>query len=476
MRQSHQAGIALVIVVLISAIALMTFLFASSTLTIASRTAAASERNSTQALLAADSGLNTLRARTTTQAYDSTSFKNWIESNFGTLDLGDGITAQLTVIAETSDRITVQSVGTAGSSQRTVVQEFPIVVGPPIEGSVTVPGALTSVGRIRSNSNAVLVSGRENREEDWSYDNVPLCNAREGEYFVRLGITYRVDSPSNCSGDMEVVRVDNGIAEVMVGSTIGTHRPIAITEPLTVTGSPPTSVVSVTPGARSLFGLGSPITIGGNSMGTVTAVDGDILTIEWTTAPASQPEGAVVRRSVASGATAGTCDVRSNTFPNGCDSNRDMSNLFYKTFGISSPSLLRDSLPASHRISGSQVRDGRTLSGITWVTNPENNFRGQRGSGIIIIENNPGQEITLNVNNQFIGLIYIIGDANIQGNAEYRGSIVVDGQAEVQTSVQGTPLLTYDPLELMRAIDDIRFPNPNPGGIGVAISNTWRVR
>ena len=153
-----------------------------------------------------------------------------------------------------------------------------------------------------------------------------------------------------------------------------------------------------------------------------------------------------------------------------------MSNLFYKTFGISSPSLLRDSLPASQRLTGSEVLDGRTLSGVTWVNDPANNFRGQKGSGILIIENNANQTINLNVGNDFVGLIYVIGNANIQGNAQYQGAIIVDGVATVDTSVQGTTDIHYDPLKLIRALADITFPNPNPGGLGVPVANTWRVR
>ena len=483
MSKSHQQGVAIVIVLLISAITLMTFLFASATLTVASRTAAASERNSTQALLAADSGLNTLRARSTTIDFDTSygTFANWIETHFASLDLGAGINAQLSVIAENEDRLTVQSVGTAGSSTRTIVQDFEVLLGPPIPASANVPGALTSVGSIRSNSASALVQGRDNTEQDWSYANVELCAATEGEYVVLSGITYRVEGPSDCDGDMDLVRVDTGEVESHSGTTPVTHRPIAITEPLAVSGSsPPTSVVNVTDPAQSLFGVGSPITIGDGSEGEVVGVDGTELTIEWSVAPHYQPEGTVVRRAVSSGVTAEDCDIQKNhyetTFPHGCEAEQDLSNLFYKTFGIASPSLLKDSLPDSNKISNQQVRDGRVLSGITWVDDPENNFRGQQGSGILIIENNPGQEITLNVQNKFTGLIYVIGNADIQGNADYQGAIIVDGVATVNTQVQGTTDIEYDPLSLVRALADITFPNPNPGGLGLAIDDTWRIR
>ncbi len=86
MRKSD--GFALILVVLVSSLALLTFLFASSTLALSSRSAAAGERNSTQAFLAADSGLNTLLARATTSPYDGGTFTAWIEGELGLLVKG----------------------------------------------------------------------------------------------------------------------------------------------------------------------------------------------------------------------------------------------------------------------------------------------------------------------------------------------------------------------------------------------------
>lgn len=482
----RQAGFAVTVVILVSVVALLAFLFSSAILTVSSRSAASQERNSTQALLAADSGLQTLRARASTSPYDASfgSFEYWIESNFGTLDLGDGIAATLDVVAEDADAITVQSTGTAGSATRTVVQVFEIVIGPPVPASATVPGALTSVGQIKTNSNALLVEGRDNTVSDWSYSSVQLCNALEGEYVVLAGVTYRVEGPSSCGTTMTLIEPISGLplSPAPSGSTLVTHRPVAIAEPLTIDGgTPPTSEVEVTAGAQSLFGVGAPITIGGSGLGTVVAVEGTTLTIEWDVdVPLPQPEGAVLSRDISSGVTAaGTCNVGNkgaSTFPDGCIGDVDLSNLFYKTFGIASPNTLKDYLQDQGKvITGSQVDDG-PLTGITWVTNPDNNFRDQAGNGILIIENNPGQTIRLNVSNAFTGLIYVIGNADLAGNANYEGAIIVDGVANVTTDVQGTMGLNYDPLELVRALAGLEFPNPNPGGIGAAVANTWRIR
>lgn len=492
--RNRSEGIAIVLVVVTAAVTLMTALFATSVLSMASRGSATSDRNSTQALLAADSGLKTIKARGSTIPYATSdgSFTDWIANNFSMLDLGDGVTATISVVAETPDRITVQSIGAVGPFRRTVVQDFEIVIGPPLPISATVPGALTSVGTIKSNSGAARVFGMPNTDEAWTTTRIPIvnkskteyrdavaCDALNDDYVVVSGVVYFVTDAENCPSGISVRRVSDGATSTILGNTLVGIRSTAIAEAMpSPLGSPPTSVVRVTEGTRTLFGINTPVSIGGDSQGTIVGIDGNEFTIEWSVPPSPQPEGAVVRRYISSGVTMGACPTGTNvgqSFPHGCEAGVDLTNLFYKTFHVASPNLLRDSLPASNRITGSQVK-GRELSGITWVTNPSNNFRDQTGSGILIIETNPGQSINLNVANDFIGLIYVIGDANIQGNAQYHGAIIVDGKATVDTSVQGTTDINYDPLHLMRALAGITVPNPNPGGIGQALNNTWRIR
>lgn len=486
MRQ--RSGFAIVVVVLISAVALLAFLFSSVTLTLASRSSAAQERNSSQALLAADSGLKTLRARAAAVPYNATThgtLTNWINVEFGTLDLGNGVTAAIEVLGTAeAPEATIQSTGTVGTSRRVLVQAFEIIEGPPIPASVAVPGALTSVGNINNSSNAMRILGRSNTVEDWTYNGVAACTALEGEYLEDGGTLYQVTSEAACGGGgVGVDIVGGGSTTLSNGATVN-HRPTAITEALEVSGAtPPVSSVEVTDGARTLFGVGTPITIGnasggGPSQGIVTAVLDNELTIEWSVPPVGPPsEGEIVRRAVTSGTTAGDCNVRDASFPDGCVDDQNLDDLFFKTFGVANPQLLKDSLSGSQLITGSQLGDGRVLSGITWLSSPQNNVRDQTGTGILIIENDPGQSITLNVRNDFTGLIYVIGDANIQGNSTMIGAIVVDGIATVPTNVQGNgDKVAYDPLELTRALSGITFPNPDAGGLGASVDGTWRVR
>mgnify|MGYP001112855852 CR=1 FL=1 len=491
--KSRTEGIAIVVVIVVAAVTMLTALFASSALSLASRGSASSDRNSTQALLAADSGLKTLKARGATIPYSSSdgSFANWIATNFSTLDLGDGVSATISVVGETPDAITVQSIGAVGPFRRTIVQEFELVIGPPVPLSATVPGALTSVGSIKSNSGSARVYGKPNTDAAWTTTQMPIiskssttyrdalaCDALANDYFEMLGTVYAAVDASACPASLTARRVSDGVVMTLAGGSKVGIRGTAIAEPLpSPMGNPLTSTIMVSEGTRTLFGIDSPISIGGNSMGKVVGIDGNEFTIEWTVAPGPQPEGTVVRREISSGVTMGQCPSGgkvSTTFPQGCESGVDLTNLFYKTFHVASPNLLKESLPSASRLSGSVK--GKTLSGITWVTNPDNNFRDQVGSGVLIIETNPGQTLNLNVSNDFIGLIYVIGDADIQGNAQYHGAIMVDGKATVDTAVQGTTDIHYDPLHLMRALAGLTVPNPNPGGLGQALNNTWRIK
>lgn len=489
----RRQGFAITVVLLVTVVSLLAFLFASATLTIASRSSAAQERSSTQALLAADSGLKTLLARASVEEFNAeleNPIRSYIEGQLGFLDLGDGISATLSVLdvhsgeSGTPVAVTVESTGSTANATRVLVQTFRVVRGPPRPASVAVPGALTSVGTIKNASNAMRIYGASADEEDWTMQNVPLCAAQPGDYAMVDGVLYRVDGLGDeaeeavpCDGSpIPVTVVSSGLpTQLTANPTASSIRTIATAAPLVVDGG--ISVVEVTDSARVLFGEGMPIHIGDN-IGVVTAVDGNELTIEWNEEPEAvdQPEGSVISREVTSGTTAGDCDIREAAFPDGCDFDQNLDDLFFKTFSTS-PQLLKDSLEASQRLTDSQLRDGRTLSDITWLSDPENNVRGQTGTGILIIENKPGQTITLNVDNNFTGLIYVIGDANIQGNSEHIGAIVVDGAATIDTNVQGAgDKVDYSPIELARALANITFPNPEIGGLGAPFDDTWRVR
>jgi len=500
-------GFALILVVLISSLALVTFLFASSTLALSSRSAAAGERNSTQAFLAADSGLNTLLARATTTPYEGGTFTAWIEGELGLLDLGDGITAELTVLNETPNIVTVQSLGKAGRAQRKLVRDYTIRKGEPLPVAANVPGALTSVGTITSNSNALCVNGKENSHSDWeisevivsigngnmdcndlenekkvTYRDAVLCDAREG-YIVKLSDElYSVtnvpdDWPDDCSKDVTLQPLQGGIPQILPGTTKATIRPSATVAALNGPFGDESSV-DVSSGGRALFGVGTPVTVGddkGNGgNGTVVAVNDNTLTISWDKRPsATQPAGTIVRRGVSSAITGGTCAMsKSGTFPHGC-SHASLSELFLSTFGVTQEAVKNDA--STTRLTGGEYRN-RILSGITWVENPPNNFNDQRGSGILIIEANAGQTIKLNTNNHFDGLIYVIGNASIHGNSQFHGAVVVEGSAELELDVGGTGGIFYDPLLLANAIHDIKMPNPEAGSLGPPVAGSWRIR
>lgn len=533
-HSSRQTGIALVSVVLIGAVALMTMLFASAMLSLSSRKSASSERNSTQALLAADSGLGTLKARASLAPFTGGTFAAWVDSNFATLDMGGGVTATLRVVAEDADFLTIESVGRVGSFTRTVLQDYTIRRGPPLPISVSVPGALTSVSKIASDSNALCVNGRNNTVADWTitkvitaWDNgnvgdcnaiwndntkkvvkrpAVLCDAFSGQYVTVANVLYRITAtPASWAADCknafygspaELTPVGGGPAILATGDAVAAIRATSITEQLVVrSGTPKTSVVEVTEGTPSLFGVGMPITIGNDSSGNpssgkVVAVEGNTLTISWDAGrePSGfQGEGAIVRRAISSGVSdisSGGCQIgQTSTFPQQCITS-DLVGLFKSTFGVSRDDLF-NSLRPEQKISKAVATSGQLLSGLNWVTlssqDNDTKFGGQRGSGILIIDATAAdvsKPVNLNVDNGYDGLIYVIGNAKINGNAQYRGAIIVEGYADllVDTATQGTGGILYDPLQLLKALAGITVPNPVAGELGLAVPTSWRIK
>lgn len=527
-RSFNKSGIALVAVILVGSIALMTMLFTSSLLSLSARKSASSERHSTQALLAADSGLGTLKARASLVPFPGGSFKEWIEENFSTLDLGGGVSASLSVVFESSELVSVQSVGRIGDFRRAVVQDFTIREGPPLPISVSVPGALTSVSKIVNDSNGLCVIGRANTDAAWTVSDVvtswgngnidcsrfmasdkidtrkaTLCDSYVGQY-VNVGHTlYRVVAtpenwPPDCnssslSEEVTLAPVGGGATVQLVASTEAQIRPTAIAEPLVVSSGPPkTSTVLTSPATRVLFGVGMPISIGNDSsgnpsLGTVTAVKGDELSITWEAGrePASyQGEGSIVRREITSGVSDeenGGCAVRSSSFPQTCTVS-DLTGLFNSTFGVSQEALFKSLTEDQIRTHSYATNSNNTLSGLTWVTLTHKNqlkFGGQTGSGILIIDASKlgaKEVVNLNVDNNFDGLIYVIGNAKLNGNANYQGAVIVEGGATLEeTMTNGTGGILYDPLQLLKSLANITVPNPVAGELGLAVPNSWRV-
>lgn len=506
-----QGGIALVAVLLITVIALGAFVFSAATLSIATRSGAAQERNSTQALLAADSGVSTLRARVNTaggvqELDEGATVADWINDTFATLDLGNGVSAEI-VAAMNGDIIVVGSTGTARGASRTVFQNFVFEEPDWRPLSVNVPGALTSFATIFGRGTAT-VWGIDDRESDWIFTGkwvpnsapgldpvqVPrqLLEASVGEY-VQIGTTrYRVEvAATSTTSNATLVPLSGGPAIPEPGGTSVGLIPFALTgEPLdgsqfTVGG---VATLPVTEASFTLFDVGYPLKVG-EGEGEIVAINfaNGTMDVRWTSPPSmgSLVEGDVLRRAVSSGVTNGSCDLGGGPrldFRDGCDAGEDLSRLFELTFGeglepddIRQRSTVYSSLPSI---------EGVPLDGWTWVdrSNPDDNLQNFEGQGVLVINNLVTDPVALNVGNTFQGLIYVIGNARLQGNQVSAGAVIVDGTAIIDqeedlgdTAVAGTTDIRYDPFTLLQAIRSLSQPGDDDSVL-VAVPGTWRIR
>lgn len=537
-RSFGKEGFAITVVVLITLLALGAFVFSAAVLGLASRSGTSSERNSIQALLAADSALDTLTVRAAVVETpppplddleeDQGQFEVWIgtpgasPSGLAVYDLGGGATASLVVLDEDDATVTVQAVGSFGAARRSVIQTFVKDVPDPEFLRLAIPGALTSVKSFKSvgGGNANVV-GLGLLEEDWIFTTrmegspepqpVPrqLCEARAGEYVEIDTVRYRVEDVRGCGpADVDLFRLDTkALSPAFDGSKSAGLIPFAVTHDQDFVVGETQSTIRVTDASPSLFPIDSPILVG-DGVGTVrlinTITDSDTgeksysFTVDWAPAPGFLREGTVIRREVPAGVTAGICPSPDDdkVFDGDCVSGQttELANLFVKTFGasIDAVSSIAQHIPIpSGNQEGNQevVMESNIIKWMTLGTGALN-LKGLRGAGVLVIDNRSGANLTLNVDNEMEGLIYVIGDVSLQGNALSRGAIVSDGDIEILgaegelvfdendgwTSVGGTMDLHYDPVALQRNVSNITMPSTQPPSLGASVPGTWRIR
>lgn len=84
------------------------------------------------------------------------------------------------------------------------------------------------------------------------------------------------------------------------------------------------------------------------------------------------------------------------------------------------------------------------------------------GSGILIVNGEFQMEGGL-----FEGIIWVIGKLTISGNAEVRGAIIAECEADIQTSVTGNPVIQYDYDAIQDALELLEDFSPRT-------IRTWR--
>ncbi|MFI4915684.1 MAG: hypothetical protein ACIAS6_04145 [Phycisphaerales bacterium JB060] len=520
--ENRRDGVAIVAVILVLVVALGAFVTSTAVLSIASRSTVAAERDSVQALLAADSALDTLPARlnvmgTQLPAATEAAIAAWI-APVADLDLGDGVSASVSI--GNYDPVRGEALfiarGVTGSATRVVQERYEIVLESPPPFAAAILASITSFVPFKQQGGGnATVLGIGDTEEEWIFETafatgtspgpqdpetVPrtLAEARAGEYVEISSVRYRVEE--DCSGgaaNATLVDLTSGIqSSIACGASVGLI-PFATTPDSD--GDPTT--LKVTDPTGSIFGVGDEIRVA-NGSGTVDDIiiedDGSFTyVINWDTQPTVNPpaEGTVLRKRVVAAATQGAvstptppsdCGVEDCiTYPQG-----SLDNLWQTTFGVP----FEGTGDPGNPVDGGVVRarsvertSDEVMSGVSWLSATNNkDLNDLVGSGILIIDGRGSGDLKLNTNNNFTGLIYVIGDVSLSGNAISTGSIVVDGNVTLlnddtpvtdgETKVTGTNDTRYDPISLERAISGIDSFTPPPGGLGDPIANSWTVR
>ena len=491
-----QRGIALVIVLLVSMVALTAVVASASVAALGARQTTSLERRSTVALFAAESGLNSIlaRSRSGPQAFNGAqhaSVADWIESvGLDSYTLPGGARVELAVVAEIDDMVTLRSVGIApDGSRRTILQDFVLEDGL-IDPSIFADAALITKPALRTNSRNSRLIGRGIEETEWFFHDRPLADARVGEYVQIGGVRYVVTAMEGGFVDLDAVAPATADSESLAESTLATLIPFAVTADVSSPWFNPTRL-PVTDGV--VYRVGNTIEVGG-ARGTVAAVGDDFIDVTWQVTPsATLEEGTPIRRLIVSAISEGGCPPPNtqnlaDKLPQGCVE-RDLGDLFANTFNGASKSEIWEYAQEFGRCC-TWPASGTVLSGITWIDNAttgQANSRRLCGEGVVVINTganpltDPG---SININTdgcEFEGIIYVIGQLGLQGNLDtFSGTIIVEGPGE--TSVQGGQgnpntgqgaKALYDPIAIRRALESLPPLTRSEGLVG-SLPRTWR--
>lgn len=515
-------GFAVPVVLLVGAVILVSVVTAASVTALGSRINVADEKAAYQALLAAESGINTFLPRTSQVSYSSTidedELNGWLSSNgFTSYNLTDSVTVSLQVVDvnAAANSFTVQSTGSVsgGRALKVVLQDYSMDI---FNGNlgISAPAALTSLPKVTLNGNA-KINGLSSNAEDWEFsvgDTSVNTFAHEGGFdlLVSSGVIesvgtrggyvdinsqrYRIETVDAESSSLSLTPVNsNSSVEINEGSEV-TYIPYAVAQEVASTSADGTSTVKVTNADQ--FRLGDTVYIG-SYIGKITGISDEFLEVEWNGAmPGSGAailEGTTIRREVLGAISEKNIDPgnskNSDIFP-GYAENQPLpeagDELFLSIFGITKQQMQQAAAEQGQLYSSwDSVADKAELSGITYIQSGSSKTIDFCGTGILVVE---GDLKTQNSKcDQFRGLIYVMGDWQEQGDRELVGAVVVEGDivsdicaGEVESASSGCisdingkgDKITYDPLTLIEIGADVSYST----GVFAEVPSTWRQR
>jgi hypothetical protein len=505
-------GFAIVVVVLVLVTVFVTMLSTASVSALGARRSTAGERFAFGALLTAESGINTIGQRlglssfrmplsTSTSltqaqrdAVNLDAMNTFMRLNgLATVALPEG-SAQLAAVSFQAignrARIAMRSVGSLpGGSARTVLEDFSMAKPPAF--NISVPGALTSRAAVQIVGSAIT-AGIDGITSDGLVGVTTLSAAvsasaggtgsftarvADAQYlpvggYIRFGsgsATYRIEAiedttltltalgtapASAISTGTSVQLVQNGVREPVQDGLASTT--VALTD---VSGM----AVHDTIYLRDSLGTANASTSHpGSFRGTVTAKDATTRTVAVTwhgSIPSSLnpvAEGVPLRRTVNAVTTASTTTTGGGGTMSGGVSTNDSQRvpapptLFEQTFGITESQLLAQT--------GTPIQTswpGGVLSGLNYVRGNVTITGGSSlcGTGILIIDGSLTFNGTCSAG--FVGIIYVKGDYDQQGNGFIAGAVIVEGSSKVAGTAAASSVnptgskIFYDPRAVL---------------------------
>ncbi|MDL2344036.1 pilus assembly PilX N-terminal domain-containing protein [Deinococcus sp. MIMF12] len=340
-RRRREEGIALVVVLLFTAVVLTIVVSTTATLALGARGGGVNERAAYQALLAAESGLNTFEARVKALGkYPGNGTQSvvnqWWTDNPNLKDYGD---AELEVTAKPGGKeITVTSTGRVLGGTKIAVQDYSLAVDkgfkfrprsavtsiPPIDatGSASVGGKANDgvVAKVRDSTinlaagtTTVTLPLNSPIGTNTSISSDEMSGLLVGDYIKVSGVTFRIDSKSETS--VTVTRVPAASATVLPLTGNVTLMLNAVASSYTTVADP----MRIEASNFGDFVVGEKVTIGGKEA-VVTKVgpnenepEGEYIDIDWVgTQPTTLPEGTQILRDITALRSASTIQVPHN--------------------------------------------------------------------------------------------------------------------------------------------------------------------
>lgn len=490
--ERNQRGMALVAVILMSAFILLAIVVIASMASYGGRLGTRNERLGYQALLTAESGLNTFEVRVSLLnpkdryygTLEPTTLNTWLAAQgLNSLNLGTQGAATVSIEAVSGSTVTLQSSGNLPGfmgNKKTLIDMSAVraLRSPRVLAALTsyVPisfngnsssgglDGLTSLGTYDLTTTAASVTIPASSKNPFSLEVANASLISVGSY-VEIGAkSYKVVNKNNNTLGLRPAVVSSSSYTINSGSNVALI--------LSATAAKVTSN-TFTVSDVGQFGVKDKIYVG-SYQAEITSIDPVLgkLTVSWTGSGPSNSspisEGTPIRRYIYGALSAGAITLQGSSLVQPGVSANDTtrlpstSALFETTFGMTEAQFL--ALPGLTTLtSAPDVVEGVVYVDGNW------NSKSICGKGIVVVKGDA--RINGVCAGGFQGLLYVQGAYDMAGNSTLQGAVVVEGKVETKMLGTGEPLkVEYDPKVLLEV-----GQNLSPWYFET-ISGSWRLK